>query len=32
LDSIKAARGESTTGITGLAMDVKEDEKLRSGF
>lgn len=32
LDSIKAARGESTTGITGLAMDVKEQEKRRSGF
>ena len=32
LDSIKAARGESTTGITGLAMDVKQEEKRRSGF
>ncbi|HIJ89786.1 MAG: PilT/PilU family type 4a pilus ATPase [Desulfobulbaceae bacterium] len=32
LDSIKSARGESTTGITGLAMDVKKEEKLRSGF
>ncbi len=32
LDSIKSARGESTTGITGLAMDVKKEEKRRSGF
>jgi len=32
LDSIKAARGESTTGITGLAMDEKKEEKRRSGF
>ncbi len=32
LDGIKAARGESTTGITGLAMDVKQEEKRRSGF
>ena len=32
LDSIKSARGESTTGITGLAMDVKQEEKRRSGF
>ena len=32
LDSLKAARGESTTGITGLAMDVKQEEKRRSGF
>ncbi|MGV1100098.1 type IV pilus twitching motility protein PilT [Thiovibrio sp. JS02] len=32
LDRIKAARGESTTGITGLAMDVKEDSKKRRGF
>jgi len=32
LDSIKAARGESTTGITGLGMDVKQEEKRRSGF
>ncbi|MDH5525407.1 MAG: PilT/PilU family type 4a pilus ATPase [Desulfobulbaceae bacterium] len=33
LDRIKAARGESTTGITGLAMDKKEeDKKRRSGF
>jgi len=32
LDRIKAARGEATTGITGLAMDVKEDRKRRSGF
>ncbi|MFA6899226.1 MAG: PilT/PilU family type 4a pilus ATPase [Desulfurivibrionaceae bacterium] len=32
LDSIKSARGESTTGITGLAMDVKTEEKRRSGF
>ena len=32
LDRIKAARGESTTGITGLAMDAKEEKKLRSGF
>jgi twitching motility protein PilT len=32
LDSIKAARGESTTGITGLAMDVKQEDKRRSGF
>mgnify|MGYP001244560008 FL=1 len=27
LDSIKAARGESTSDITGLAMDVKEDPR-----
>jgi len=32
LDSVKSARGESTTGITGLAMDVKQEEKRRSGF
>ena len=32
LDSIKSARGESTTGITGLGMDVKQEEKRRSGF
>ncbi|MDG4475883.1 type IV pilus twitching motility protein PilT [Thiovibrio frasassiensis] len=32
LDSIKSARGESTTGITGLAMDMKKEEKRRSGF
>ncbi|MBA3004735.1 MAG: PilT/PilU family type 4a pilus ATPase [Desulfurivibrio sp.] len=32
LDSIKSARGESTTGITGLAMDMKQEEKRRSGF
>jgi twitching motility protein PilT len=32
LDRIKAARGESTSGITGLAMDVKKEEKRRSGF
>ncbi|MFZ5776126.1 MAG: type IV pilus twitching motility protein PilT [Thermodesulfobacteriota bacterium] len=33
LDTIKAARGESTSDITGLAMDVKEDpRKRRSGF
>ena len=32
LDSIKSARGESTTGITGLAMDVKKEDKRRSGF
>jgi len=32
LDSIKSARGESTTGITGLAMDEKKEEKRRSGF
>jgi len=33
LDTIKSARGESTTGITGLAMDVKKkEEKRRSGF
>ena len=32
LDTIKSARGESTTGITGLAMDVKQEEKRRSGF
>ena len=29
LDRIKAGRGESTTGITGLAMDQKEDPKKR---
>ena len=32
LDQIKAARGESTTGITGLAMEVKEDKKQKSGY
>lgn len=32
LDSIKSARGEATSGITGLAMDVKKQEKRRSGF
>lgn len=32
LDRIKAARGESTTGITGLSMDKKKEEKRRSGF
>jgi twitching motility protein PilT len=32
LDRIKAVRGESTTGITGLAMDVKKEDKRRSGF
>lgn len=32
LDRIKAARGESTTGITGLAMDVKKEAKRRPGF
>ena len=32
LDGIKSARGESTTGITGLGMDVKQEEKRRSGF
>lgn len=26
LDRIKAGRGESTTGITGLAMDQKKEE------
>jgi twitching motility protein PilT len=31
LDRIKAARGESTTGITGLSMDQREEEK-RSGY
>jgi len=29
LDRIKASRGESTTGITGLAMDLKEEQKRR---
>ncbi len=29
LDRIKASRGEATTGITGLAMDHKEEEKKR---
>ena len=32
LDKIKAARGEATTGITGLSMDVKEDDNKRSGY
>ncbi len=32
LDRIKAARGESTTGITGLAMDKKEEDKKRRRF
>ncbi|MFA7384367.1 MAG: PilT/PilU family type 4a pilus ATPase [Desulfurivibrionaceae bacterium] len=33
LDSIKSARGEATSGITGLAMDIKKKEdKRRSGF
>lgn len=31
LDRIKAARGESTTGITGLSMDEREEER-RSGY
>jgi len=32
LDRIKAARGEATTKITGLAMDKKKEEKRRSGY
>ena len=32
LDMLKSARGEATTSITGLAMDVKQEENRRSGF
>ncbi len=32
LDKIKSARGESTTGITGLAMEIKEETKSKSGY
>lgn len=32
LDILKSARGEATTSITGLAMDVKQEENRRSGF
>ncbi len=32
LDRIKAARGEATSGITGLTMDQQEEQQRRSGY